>query len=210
MTDKEISEQEDEIESPGEDSEKPSPEESEFIEEEWIGEEDWGEEEDDELLLEEEAPSYVDNSDGTISDARNHLMWKKSDSYSDFGYGITWYEAHDYCESMNEKKFAGFDDWRLANFEEAKSLFSFTNSNRDKDGAEIHIDSLFEPDGGHNTWTYEEKPDYSQYAMKFSYVTGNEMWENKENEYSHVRIVRDVAKDEWEPEWRDSTKKFER
>lgn len=70
--------------------------------EEWLGEEEWTEEDDD--LIEEAPPSFVDNGDGTVSDTRNSLMWKKSDSFEEFGYGITWYEANDYCELMNEKK----------------------------------------------------------------------------------------------------------
>ena len=110
---------------------------------------------------------------------------------------------------MNEKSFAGFDDWRLPSQEESKILFSFDQSTIDKDGAEIHISPLFEPGGGHNTWTYEEKTGYGQYAMKFSYVTGNDVWENKDNEYSHARAVRDEVKEDYEPEWRNQTKKFE-
>ena len=178
---------------------------------EWIGEEEWGdEEEEDVALAEEELPNFVDNGDGTISDTHSNLMWKKDDSYKEFGYGITWFEAHDYCEMLNDKKFAGYDDWRLPGIEESKSLFSFVQSNSDKDGAEIHISDLFENGGGHNTWTYEEKPDYQQYAQKFSFVTGNDVWENKDNEYSHCRVTRDVVQDEWEPEWRKETKTFER
>ena len=115
-----------------------------------------------------------------------------------------------YCELLNEKKFAGYDDWRLPSGEEAKSVFSFTQSNADKDGAETHISDLFESGGGHNTWTYEEKPDYQQYAQKFSFITGNDMWEHKDNEYSHCRVTRDVIQDDWEPEWRKETKTFER
>ena len=152
----------------------------------------------------------VDNGDGTISDTHANLMWKKDDSYKEYGYGITWFEAHDYCEMLNDKKFAGYDDWRLPGIEESKSLFSFVQSNSDKDGAEIHISDLFENGGGHNTWTYEEKPDYQQYAQKFSFVTGNDIWEHKDNEYSHCRVTRDVVQDEWEPEWRKDTKTFER
>ena len=178
---------------------------------EWIGGEEWGdEEEEDVALAEEELPNFVDNGDGTISDTHSNLMWKKDDSYKEFGYGITWFEAHDYCEMLNDKKFAGYDDWRLPGIEESKSLFSFVQSNSDKDGAEIHISDLFENGGGHNTWTYEEKPDYQQYAQKFSFVTGNDIWENKDNEYSHCRVTRDVVQDEWEPEWRKDTKTFER
>ena len=183
--------------------------EESFEGEEWLGEEEFDEEV-EEALIEEEAPNFVDNGDGTVSDTINSLMWKKADSFDEFGYGITWFEAHDYCEAMNEKKFAGHDDWRLASFEDAKAIFSFTKSNYDKAGAEIHIDPAFDSGQGHNTWTFEEKPDYHQYAMKFSYVTGNEVWEHKDNEYSHVRIVRDDVKDDWEPEWRQDTKKFDR
>ena len=178
---------------------------------EWVGEEEWGDEEEENVaLVEEEVPSFVDNGDGTISDTRANLMWKKDDSFKEYGYGINWFEAQDYCEMLNEKQFAGYDDWRLPSGEEAKSVFSFTQSNTDKDGAETHISELFEPGGGHNTWTYEEKPDYEQYAQKFSFITGNDMWEHKDNEYSHCRVTRDVIQEDWEPEWRKDTKSFER
>ena len=178
---------------------------------EWVGEEDLGDEEDENVaLVEEEVPSFIDNGDGTISDTQANLMWKKDDSFKEYGYGINWFEAQDYCEMLNEKQFAGYDDWRLPSGEEAKSVFSFTQSNTDKDGAETHISELFEPGGGHNTWTYEEKPDYEQYAQKFSFITGNDMWEHKDNEYSHCRVTRDVIQEDWEPEWRKDTKSFER
>ena len=187
----------------------------EFIDDEteteWVGEEEWEDEEEENVaLVEEEVPTFVDNGDGTISDTRANLMWKKDDSFKEFGYGINWFEAQDYCEILNEKKFAGYEDWRLPSGEEAKSAFSFTQSNTDKDGAETHISDLFEPGGGHNTWTYEEKPDYEQYAQKFSFITGNDMWEHKDNEYSHCRVTREVVQDDWEPEWRKETKTFER
>ncbi len=177
-----------------------------FDADEWIGDDEESEEEEEEAP---EGPQFVDNGNETISDSRSNLMWNKSDSFAEFGYGINWFEANDYIENLNEKNFAGFDDWRLAGFEEAKSLFAFAVSNRDKDGAEIHVDPLFTPGGGHNTWTYEEKPDYQQYAMMFSYITGNEMWEHKDNEYCHVRPVRNEQKETWEPEWRTQTKKFD-
>ena len=178
---------------------------------EWVGEEEWGDEDEENVaLVEEEVPSFIDNGDGTISDTKANLMWKKDDSFKEYGYGINWFEAQDYCEMLNEKQFAGYDDWRLPSGEEAKSVFSFTQSNTDKDGAETHISELFEPGGGHNTWTYEEKPDYAQYAQKFSFITGNDMWEHKDNEYSHCRVTRDVIQEEWEPEWRKDTKSFER
>lgn len=187
----------------------PEGDEDDLGTEEWIGE-DWDEEEDEEQEAPEpEVPAFVDNGNDTISDTSHNLMWAKTDSFQEFGYGINWFEAHEYCEALNEKSFAGFDDWRLPSHEESLRLFSFDQSTTDKDGAEIHISPLFETGGGHNTWTYEEKTGYGQYAMKFSYVTGNDVWENKDNEYSHARPVRDEIKEDYEPEWRKETKKFE-
>jgi hypothetical protein len=208
MSDEELKEEQD----PEKDDQEETSDGDEDLHTEWIGEEEWVEDEDDaELAEKEEVPPFIDNSDGTISDTHNQLMWAKTDSFTEFGYGITWFEAQDYCETVNDKKYAGFDDWRLCSTEEAKAMFSFTKSNTDKDGAEIHIDSLFEPGGGHNTWTYVEKPDYHQYAEKFSYVTGTEVWEHKDNEYSHVRLVRDTSeREDWEPEWRKDSRKFQR
>ena len=98
---------------------------------EWVGEDEWGdEEEEDVAVVEEEVPNFIDNGDGTISDTLSSLMWKKDDSYKEFNYGITWFEAHDYCEMLNDKKFAGFDDWRLPSGEEAKSLFRLFSRTR--------------------------------------------------------------------------------
>ncbi len=208
MSDEELKEEQD----PEKDDQEETSDGVEDLHTEWIGEEEWVEDEDDaELAEEEEVPPFIDNGDGTISDTHHQLMWTKTDSFTEFGYGITWFEAQDYCEAVNDKKYAGFDDWRLCSTEEAKAMFSFAKSNTDKDGAEVHIDPLFEPGGGHNTWTYVEKPDYHQYAEKFSYVTGTEVWEHKDNEYSHVRLVRDTSeREEWEPEWRKDSRKFQR
>ena len=216
MSEEEVKDPSEEKETAGEEAKKTSPLDDDFEDEagfdvgEWIGDDDWEEiEEEAEEEKEPDVPQFVDNGNETISDSRASLMWKKSDSIADFGYGINWFESNDYIEELNEKKFAGFDDWRLPGFDEAKSLFEFAVSNRDKDGAEIHIDPLFTPGGGHNTWTYEEKPDFQQYAMIFSYVTGNDMWEHKDNEFCHLRAVRDELKETWEPEWRSETKKFD-
>ncbi len=208
MSDEELKEEQD----PEKDDQEETSDGDEDLHTEWIGEEEWVEDEDDaELAEEEEVPPFIDNGDGTISDTHHQLMWTKTDSFTEFGYGINWFEAQDYCEAVNDKKYAGFDDWRLCSTEEAKAMFSFAKSNTDKDGAEVHIDPLFEPGGGHNTWTYVEKPDYHQYAEKFSYVTGTEVWEHKDNEYSHVRLVRDTSeREDWEPEWRKDSRKFQR
>ena len=215
MPEEEVKDPSEEKKIPGEEAKKALPLDDDFEDDEgfdvdeWIGDDDWEEIKEDESEEEPDTPQFVDNGNETVSDSRASLMWKKSDSFFDFGFGINWFESNDYIEDLNEKKFAGFDDWRLPGFDEAKSMFAFAVSNQDKDGAEIHIDPLFTSGGGHNTWTYEEKPDFQQYAMMFSYVTGNEKWEHKDNEFCHIRAVRDELKETWEPDWRSETKKFD-
>ena len=128
MSDEELKEEQE----PEEGAEGTPGHDEEELNTEWLGEEEWGDEEDEEELTEkEEVPSFVDNGDGTISDTQGKLMWARSDSYAEFKYGITWFEAQDYCEDLNEKQLAGYDDWRLCSTEEAKSMFSFAKSNVD-------------------------------------------------------------------------------
>ena len=99
-----------------------SEEENEELNTEWLGEDEWDEEEEEEEeVAGEEVPTFIDNGDGTISDTRNNLMWAKTDSYAEFKYGINWFEAQDYCESLNEKEFAGYDDWRLMQYRGGKN-----------------------------------------------------------------------------------------
>ena len=68
---------------------------------EWVGEEEWGDEEEENVaLVEEEVPNFVDNGDGTISATQSNLMWKKDDSFKEYGYGINWFEAQDYSDCL--------------------------------------------------------------------------------------------------------------
>lgn len=60
-------------------------------------------------------PRYTDNGDGTVSDEASGLMWTKGDS----GEAMNREEALAYAENSN---YAGFDDWRLPNERELKSI----------------------------------------------------------------------------------------
>jgi predicted small lipoprotein YifL len=62
---------------------------------------------------------FVDNGDGTISDLATGLMWMKDD----YGEGIEWEEALEYCENL---EFAGYDDWKLPNVKELQSIVDYS------------------------------------------------------------------------------------
>ena len=40
---------------------------------EWLGEEEWGDEEDEDEIIEEDVPTFIDNGDGTITVSYTHL-----------------------------------------------------------------------------------------------------------------------------------------
>lgn len=68
---------------------------------------------------------YIDHGDGTVTDTKTRLMWKKC---SEGQYGkkcqgkakrFKWKEAMQHSKLVN---FAGFDDWRMPSYDELKSL----------------------------------------------------------------------------------------
>ena len=64
---------------------------------------------------------FIDNGDGTITDAATGLMWTKSDS------AVTgnWEQALSYAGKL---KYAGYDGWRLPNAKELQSIVDYTRA----------------------------------------------------------------------------------
>jgi hypothetical protein len=72
------------------------------------------------------APSYLDNGDGTITDLNTGLMWQK-----DPGGKKTYQEAVDKTFSFS---LAGYTDWRLPTIKELYSLIDFSGTDTNPDG----------------------------------------------------------------------------
>lgn len=71
------------------------------------------------------ARSYVDNGDGTVSDARTGLMWEKlgdDGTIHDKDNTYTWSQAFTKATTLNGSSFAGHTDWRVPNQTELLSL----------------------------------------------------------------------------------------
>ncbi len=66
------------------------------------------------------APSYTDNGDGTVTDNVTGLMWSNGISEK-----MTWMEA---VESLENFELGGYDDWRLPTMKELYSLVDFSGS----------------------------------------------------------------------------------
>lgn len=100
---------------------------------------------------------YEAFANGTLRDTKTGLMWMSNDYWQMEQKWVNWYTANEYAQKMNNKKFAGYGDWRLPTVEEASSLYERRKRNTDKDGDKIFIDTLFPKGSGWSTWTNEEK-----------------------------------------------------
>jgi hypothetical protein len=74
--------------------------------------------------------AFIDNGDGTISDAATGLMWQQGDSEA----GLNWQEALAYAEGLT---LGGYDDWRLPNAKELQSIVDYSRSPDTTDSAAI-------------------------------------------------------------------------
>jgi hypothetical protein len=68
--------------------------------------------------------AFVDNGDGTVSDAATGLMWSKEDS----GEPMSWQEALAWVEARNAEGHLGHADWRLPDAKELHSIVDYTRS----------------------------------------------------------------------------------
>ncbi|GJL79382.1 MAG: hypothetical protein NPINA01_23710 [Nitrospinaceae bacterium] len=142
--------------------------------------------------METKKKRFVDNGDGTVTDFETQLMWKQTDSFQDTSKWLNWYDAINYIQKLNDKKFAGFNNWRLPTLEEAEGIYDENIYIKDTDRLEIFIDSSFSPGGGFSTWTNLERAHST--AAVFYYRYGHENLANKEEiGKESVRPVRNLS-----------------
>lgn len=115
---------------------------------------------------------FTDNRDGTVTDEKSNLMWKKVDAYQEQKKWTNWNDANRFVAKMNESKFAGFQDWRLPTRHELQTLYEHGKSipwNYYWTVNEVHMDPIF----GYASccfWSSELYKD--EYAWSFNYIRG--------------------------------------
>jgi hypothetical protein len=133
---------------------------------------------------------FTENGNETITDLEMKLIWKKTDSFQDTKKWQNWFKCQDYTEITNIQRFAGSEEWRYPNEDEAWSLFDLSNKNIDKYGDEIYLHSIFGPGSGGTTWTSEVK---DSSALIIQYEDGVKVWPSKyANMNMCVRLVRNL------------------
>ena len=85
---------------------------------------------------------------GVVMDLSTGLMWTETSES-----GRTWQEALAYCEGLD---YGGFNDWRLPNVNELRSLVNYNMSGPASDFPGIHSDRFWSSssrvDRGHRAW----------------------------------------------------------
>ena len=139
---------------------------------------------------------FVDNGDGTVTDRATGLMWEQKGSKREKSY----YYAKKHIKSLNKKKFAGCNDWRMPTIEE---LYSLLEPNMNK---QLYIHPVFTTKPFH-CWSADDSdlPSFSaiDQARKltldykkgtvFDAYTGNPLTAGSVSNFSSfIRAVRSV------------------
>ncbi len=98
---------------------------------------------------------FKDNGDGTITDNRHGLTWVKEDSWQSERKWVTWDEALQHAQDQTNRRFAGYEDWRLPERDEILTLFDPSYKNTDKREQEIKLHSIFPSGCLATVWTQE-------------------------------------------------------
>ncbi len=149
---------------------------------------------------------YVDNCDGTITDTKNGLMWKRcSEGLSGVNCEegeVEKYKWDDAVKRFKDVKYANYKDWRLPTIDELKTLVYCSSGVKDKDKGTCNDNSeqpTINQQAFPNTlssWYWSRSPDAdsSYHAWTVGFVngfsgSGSSDVVNRDNSFV-VRLVR--------------------
>jgi hypothetical protein len=108
---------------------------------------------------------YVDNGNGTVTNRATGLTWEKGGSKL-----RTYAEAEKYIQDLKDKKFGGYDDWRLPTIEELLSLLE-----KEKQSNNLYINPIFDSKQAW-CWSADRLPS-SGGAWYVYFYLGNVFWD---------------------------------
>ncbi len=121
--------------------------------------------------------NFKNNGDATVTDIATGLIWQQEDD----NVRRTWEEAIIYCEGM---KNANYEDWRLPNIKELRTIIDMTTSGP-------AIDPIAFP--GTNVsfyWSATTLASNSEYAWSVEFTSGWVFYGLKFPDTNFVRCVR--------------------
>jgi len=139
---------------------------------------------------------FVDNGDGTVTDRATGLMWEQKGSKRE----KSGYYAKKHVKSLNKKKFAGHDNWRIPTVEE---LYSLLESNTNK---QLYINPVFATKAYH-CWSTDESDlpypgvipgeryltlDFKKGTVSYAYTAALPAGSSAPKDSSFIRAVRSI------------------
>lgn len=153
---------------------------------------------------------YIDNGNGTVTDTKTSLMWKKcsegqsGNNCSGKAKEYTWYDA---MKQFNKVSFAEYNDWRIPTKEELRTLVYCSNGtpqseawvyscsskdDRNRNNYQkptLRKDIFLNTDRAMVIWSSSPHADSRYHAWNVSFYYGNEDMGLKNNSL-YVRLVR--------------------
>lgn len=130
---------------------------------------------------------FIDNGDDTITDITTGLMWQKYEVETDDDTKVrqfTWEEALAYCEAL---ELAGYDDWRLPNFQELYSIVDNTQSESP------YIDTAVFPNTLSNMyWSSTSSSPHGAWYIDFLFGYADDRVLGRENNKTDTHYIRAV------------------
>ena len=117
------------------------------------------------------------NGDKVVIDSASGLMWQQSGSDNPMKYEA----AKKWIDKLNQKGYAGFNDWRLPTIEETMSLM-------EPESMELYINPIFDKEQSW-IWTADQVKGESRAAWVVDFEEADGSWRNV-NHDSYVRAVR--------------------
>lgn len=114
---------------------------------------------------------------GVVLDTTTNLMWQDDNEAKSITQ--TWSNAISYCEN---KTLGGYDDWRLANFNELYML-------ADRSQYQPALSSVFQNLDNVTYWTSTTYAGDTSYAWGVYFYDGDDGWHDKTDTF-YVRCVR--------------------
>ncbi len=132
----------------------------------------------------------IDNNDGTVTDSKTGLMWKKclegpldAGDCSGTDTTFTWQQALQQPGVVNTSGFAGYTDWRLPNIKELRSIV-------EEQCSSPAINATFFPNTpSSSVWSGSPFAFNSAYAWSVNFAGGNSRAYDRGDSYA-VRLVR--------------------
>ena len=132
---------------------------------------------------------FKDTARGVIEDTKNGNEWLPKDSYGDLGKWVNLQEGLNYAQLMNQVYAGGQSDWRLPDNKEILQIYDEALVQKDWEGNDIHIPTIFLASCSHYLWS-SEKNDVGHY-MRIDLRNGDlEFIDPGEREHHAARLIR--------------------